>query len=155
MQAICRRYVACFNARYRRSGTLWEGRFKSALIDSASYALACYRYIELNPVRAGMIAEPADYPWSSYRHNALGVFDPIRPHAEFLKLGASDAERRRAYRVLVADGLGQEDIDALRRHTQQQRAWGNDRFREQIEAFTHRAAGVRPRGRPRSSSLDK
>lgn len=69
MQAVGRRYVACFNARYRRTGTLWEGRFKSALVDSDRYALACYRYIELNPVRAGMVGTPGDYPWSSHHAN--------------------------------------------------------------------------------------
>ena len=72
MQAIGRRYVACFNARYRRTGTLWEGRFEAALVDSERYVLACYRYIELNPLRAGMVTSPGDYPWSSFHANALG-----------------------------------------------------------------------------------
>ena len=72
MQAVGRRYVGSFNARYRRTGTLWEGRFKAALVGPSAYALACYRYIELNPVRASMVADPADYPWTSYQANALG-----------------------------------------------------------------------------------
>jgi len=72
MQRLGRRYVACFNARYQRTGTLREGRFRSSLVDSGFYLLACYRYIELNPVRAAMVANPVDYRWSSYRHNALG-----------------------------------------------------------------------------------
>lgn len=76
MQAIGRRYVAAFNARYRRTDTLWEGRFKSALVDSERYVLACYRYIELNPVRAGMVAAPGDYRWSSYHANADGRTEP-------------------------------------------------------------------------------
>ena len=72
MQAVGRRYVGSFNARYRRTGTLWEGRFKAALVDSERYLMACYRYIELNPVRAGMTTDPADYRWSSHCHNASG-----------------------------------------------------------------------------------
>lgn len=152
MQAIGRRYVACFNARYRRTGTLWEGRFKSALVDSESYVLACYRYIELNPVRARMVASPADYPWSSYPHNALGCVDArITPHPSFTQLGTSDAARHQTYQALVAAGLTPGDADALRMHTQQQRAWGNDRFVARVEALTQRAARARPRGRPKSS----
>ncbi|WP_338026909.1 transposase [Coralloluteibacterium stylophorae] len=86
MQAIGRRYVGCFNARYRRTGTLWEGRFKSALVDSEHYLLRCYRYIELNPVRAHMTASPGGYRWSSYRCNADDHPDPIlTPHPEYLK----------------------------------------------------------------------
>lgn len=72
MQSLGRRYVQYFNYRYRRTGTLWEGRYRATLIDAESYLLTCYRYIELNPVRAGMVSHPGDYPWSSYRSNALG-----------------------------------------------------------------------------------
>ncbi|QDH70368.1 transposase [Marilutibacter alkalisoli] len=152
MQAIGRRYVGCFNARYRRTGTLWEGRFKSALVDSADYLLTCYRYIELNPVRAGMVAKPADYRWSSHAHNALGAHESrITPHPLYLGLGANAIERQLAYRELFNAELGSNKIDDLRAHTQQQKAWGSDRFRQQIEALTQRSASVRPRGRPKSS----
>ncbi|MEO8162047.1 MAG: transposase, partial [Arenimonas sp.] len=102
MQAIGRRYVGRFNARYQRTGTLWEGRFKSVLVDSERYVLSCYRYIELNPVRAGMAATALDYRWSSHRHNGRGVSDPrIKPHPTYLALGATEAERLKAYRQLV------------------------------------------------------
>ena len=85
MQAIGRRYVACFNARYRRTGTLWEGRYKAALVGSSRYALACYRYIELNPVRAHMVRTPTEYPWSSHGHNALGLKQAlITPHCAYM-----------------------------------------------------------------------
>ena len=151
MQAIGRRYVGSFNARYRRTGTLWEGRFKAALVDSERYVLACYRYIELNPVRAAMTADPGDYRWSSHARNARGIHETrISPHPTYLRLGADDASRQEAYRCLFATGDDPSETNALRLHTQQQKAWGSERFRHQIEALTQRAAGVRPRGRPKS-----
>lgn len=152
MQAIGRRYVGSFNARYRRTGTLWEGRFKSALVDSVRYALACYRYIELNPVRAGMAATARDYRWSSHGHNACGEHDPrIHPHPAYSALGATDAERRRAYQRLFDEGLTESDADGLRLATHQQKTWGSERFRLQIEALARRELQVRPRGRPRAA----
>lgn len=150
MQAIGRRYVGAFNARYRRSGTLWEGRFKSALVDSARYLLTCYRYIELNPVRAGMVSAPGGYRWSSHARNALGAHEPrITPHRHYLELGNDDATRQYAYRTLINEALCPGEIDSLRAHTRQQKAWGSNRFQQQIEALTQRSAGLRPRGRPR------
>lgn len=150
MQAIGRRYVGGFNARYRRTGTLWEGRFKSALVDSERYTLACYRYIELNPVRAGIVTTPEAYRWSSHARNAHGAHEPrITPHAAYLALGQNDDAQLDAYRRLFAD-IGTHDIDALRLHTQQQKPWGCDRFRRQIESLAQRSVAVRPRGRPRS-----
>lgn len=153
MQAIGRRYVGAFNTRYRRTGTLWEGRFKAALVDSDRYLLTCYRYIELNPVRAGIVAIPGDYRWSSHACNAFGAHDShITPHRLYLELGANDAARRQAYLALFGDAVSSEDLDALRTHTQQQKAWGSEHFRHQVEALTQRAVGIRPRGRPRSSN---
>ncbi len=152
MQAIGRRYVACFNARYRRTGTLWEGRFKAALVGNARYTLACYRYIELNPVRARMVDDPSAYRWSSYRHNALGDIDPrTSEHRDYLRLAQTADKRRSVYRNLVAERLDDSEIRALRAHTQQQRAYGSESFRAKIEALTDRVVQVRPRGRPRSS----
>ena len=152
MQAIGRRYVGCFNARYRRTGTLWEGRFKAALVDSDRYLLTCYRYIELNPVRAGMVAHPADYRWSSHHSNGRGTDEArITPHLCYLALGPSPLERQATYRALFDHSVTYEDTAALRVHTQQQRALGSERFRAQVESLTMRAARVRPRGRPPSS----
>ena len=129
MQAIGRRYVGAFNARYRRTGTLWEGRFKAALVDSGRYLLTCYRYIELNPVRAGMVATPGDYRWSSHACNAFGRHDPrITPHCIYQGLGASSAERRRAYIALFNDAVSTEELEALRVHTRQQKAWAASPF---------------------------
>jgi len=155
MQAIGRRYVACFNARYRRTGTLWEGRFKAALVDSERYVLACYRYIELNPLRAGMVTSPGDYPWSSFHANALGQTEArVHPHDAYLQLGTTGPERRDAYRQLVAAGIAPEDAEAIGVHTRQQKPWGSDRFKRQIACLTQRATDVRPRGRP-ARSRDK
>ncbi|WP_093479039.1 transposase [Halopseudomonas yangmingensis] len=93
MQALGRRYVRYFNSRHRRTGTLWEGRYKSCLVDSDGYLLHCQRYIELNPVRAAMVAAPGDYRWSSYRTNAFGKASRlVSPHALYQKLGSTPAE---------------------------------------------------------------
>ncbi|GAB1595055.1 transposase [Lysobacter claricitrinus] len=152
MQAIGRRYVACFNARYRRTGTLWEGRFKSALVDSDRYVLACYRYIELNPVRAGMVVHPTDYPWSSCVTNALGRDEPrVRPHAAWLALSGTAEQRFAAYRELIASGLTAEELEALTSHTRQQKAWGSQRFKSEIETLVGRSMEIRQAGRPRRS----
>lgn len=149
MQAIGRRYVGSFNARYRRTGTLWEGRFKSALVDSEHYVLACYRYIELNPVRAGMVAAAFDYRWSSHAHNARGVSDPrIHAHPTYRALGATHAERLKAYKHLFNGALTDSDAHALRLATHQQKTFGSERFRLQIEKLAQRELQVRPRGRP-------
>lgn len=153
MQAIGRRYVARFNARYRRTGTLWEGRFKSALVDSERYVLTCYRYIELNPVRAAMVATPNEYRWSSHACNAGGSHDLlITPHPAYLQLGSVAEERQASFRRLFNTALASEDTAELRLHTQQQKAWGSDRFRQHVEVQTQRAASTRHRGRPRSGN---
>jgi putative transposase len=123
------------------------------LIDSECYLLACYRYVELNPVRAGMTTSPGEYPWSSYAHNAWGQQHPlITPHQEYLNWGSNPAARQTAYRELIGEHLDEPQLTALRQHTQQQHAWGSDRFRQQIDALTQRAASVRPRGRPKKPS---
>jgi putative transposase len=107
MQSIGRLYVRYFNRTYRRSGTLWEGRFKSCLVQSDCYLLELYRYIELNPVRANMVDEPSDYSWSSYAINALGVESELQtPHPEYLALGTTKEERLRNYRELFKACVG-------------------------------------------------
>ncbi len=139
MQAVGRRYVRYINAHYRRTGTLWEGRYKSALIDSDHYLLACSRYIELNPVRAGLVEDPAQYRWSSYRHNAGGVPDALlTPHALYQALGSPRAERQRAYHALCRTHLDAQTLAAIRRATHDGAVLGRDRFRAQIEAALQR-----------------
>ena len=115
MKELGQRYVQYFNARHDRTGTLWEGRFRSCLTQSAAYVLACYRYIELNPVRAGMVEHPSRYLWSSYAVNAGMRTDPLlTPHAEFLALSTDTAECHRAYRNLVDDGVEPSLLHAIR-----------------------------------------
>lgn len=101
LQSLGRRYVAHVNAAHRRTGTLWEGRYRSTVLDSDGYVIACYRYIEANPVRARMVAHAADYPWSSYRRNAMGEPDPlVVEHQVYRSLGATMDQTRAAYRKL-------------------------------------------------------
>jgi putative transposase len=112
MQQIGRRYVSYFNRKYRRSGGLWDGRFHSSLIESDRYLLACQRYIELNPIRAGMVSKPSEYRWSSYQTNALG--DPgslIRPHSVWMTLGRCTKERHLNYRRLFSESV---DVERFR-----------------------------------------
>ena len=153
MQLLGRQYVGHVNGRYRRSGTLWEGRFKSSLVDTQRYLLACYRYIELNPLRAAMVASPADYRWSSYHANALGGDDPlVTPHPEYLDLGKSREARRKAYRGLFDEVLDEETINEIRRYLDQQKALGSNRFRQAIEQALGRCMTWRPAHRPPASS---
>lgn len=152
MQALGRRYVRYVNDRYDRTGSLWEGRFKACLVDSERYVLACHRYIELNPVRAAIVVDPGDYPWSSYRHNALGQPDPLltaRP--EYAALGPCAEARHEAYRMLVAQELPDEDIAAIRLYVQRQQALGTERFQHAIGEMLGRRAGPGRNGRPRQS----
>lgn len=152
MQSVGRRYVRYFNREYRRSGTLWEGRFKSSLVQTEHYLLQCQRYIELNPVRAGMVDDPAQYAWSSYQCNALGK--PIRmntPHQEYLALGRTDVDRRAAYRELFRFHVDDELISDIRQAVNKGMALGNDRFKQEIEQVCGRRVTPAKMGRPRSS----
>ncbi|MCU0649868.1 MAG: transposase [Gemmatimonadaceae bacterium] len=118
MQQLGRVYVRYFNARYHRSGTLWEGRFKSALIDTSRYLLACTRYIDLNPVRAGITRSPEDYPWSSYGRLGLAHEDPVvMPHAAYVALGRTPTHRAREYRLLCGGPTVDDAEDRIRRAT--------------------------------------
>ena len=115
MRSLGRRYVPYFNGRYRRTGTLWEGRYRSALVGSTAYLFACSRYIEMNPVRAGMVADPADYVWSSFHSNARGEDDPIvSPHPEHAALGDGRESQCGAYRALFASELTASAVAAIR-----------------------------------------
>jgi putative transposase len=115
MRNLGQRYVQYFNRRYQRRGTLWEGRFRSCLVDSASYVIACHRYIERNPVRAGMVPSAGSYRWSSYRGNAGQAPNAIlTPHPEYLALGLADASRHAAYHELCAAGDAPAFLAAIR-----------------------------------------
>ena len=153
LQSLGRRYVQYFNWTQRRTGTLWEGRYKSTPIDSESYLLTCYRYIELNPVRANMVAHPRDYPWSSYACHAEGKFDRlIADHALYLGLGQKKKERQAAYRALFRAQMGEAALAAIRDATNKGWALGNDRFMQEVSAAASRRAAPLPRGRPRKES---
>lgn len=139
MQSLGRTYVRYINNMYRRSGTLWEGRFKSALVDSERYLLVCSRYIELNPVRAGMITAPDQYRWSSYGRNALGSRDDlISPHSIYLQLGPTDIDRQSAYQALFRSS-GDADIQRrIRVSTNQCTVIGSARFQAEVEKILNR-----------------
>ena len=156
MQALGRRYVRYVNDRHGRTGSLWEGRFKACLVDSERYLLACQRYIELNPVRAAMVVDPGDYPWSSYRHHVLGAPDALlRTHAAYDALGSDPVARREAYRQLVAEAHADDEIAAIRVYLQRQQALGTDRFQQQVSAMLGRRAGPGRSGRPRKPKLGR
>ena len=150
MQSLGRKYVQYFNYKYKRTGTLWEGRFRSCLVESDLYVLACYRYIELNPVRANMVESPKDYRWSSYSCNALGVSSLMcTSHLSYLVLGESDAERLIKYRDSFRGVLKDKLVDDIRMTTQQGLVLGSDQFRKQLQELLGRRLECRRRGRPR------
>lgn len=148
--SLGRRYVQYINKSYRRTGTLWDSRYKSSLVHADAYLLLCQRYIELNPVRAGMVADPALYPWSSYRANGLGEPDSLlHPHALYLDLDAGAVERQAAYRALFRSELDHEALSDIRLALNQGQPLGKGRFLDQVERIVGRRCEVRPRGRPR------
>jgi len=134
MQMLGRYYVQYFNHSYKRTGTLWEGRYKATLIDSEQYLLTCMRYIELNPVRAhGMADHPAAYPWSSYTYNALGKADDlVTPQLEYRRLGNKPEDRQSAYRQLFRSRIPEMTLEALREATNKAWVMGSERFKARI-----------------------
>ena len=149
MQALGRRYVRRFNNRHSRTGTLWEGRFKSSLVDSERYLLTCYRYIEMNPVRARMVSDPEDYPWSSVHANAADGFDPmLEPHEVYLSLDGDETARKRKYRALLDEALTDNELKSIRNHTNQCKALGSKRFLADMTELTGRDVLFRSPGRP-------
>ena len=155
MQAVGRRYVRAFNTRHDRTGTLWEGRYKSCLVDSERYLLECLRYIELNPVRAAMVRWPWEHRWSSV-HAHLGLKEDSRVslHDGYLALG-NDAETRViAYRALLLEPLALGQVEVIRDHLRQERALGSPGFQARVEKTLNRPARVRSAGRPRGRTGD-
>ena len=133
MKALSQSYAQYINKSARRTGSVWEGRYHSCLVDSADYVFVCYRYIELNPVRAGMVRHPGDYQWSSHAANARGGPTLITPHPAYLALSTEDDERRRIYREMFGSYLDVRLIDEVRKATRSGYALGD---------------APRPRGRP-------
>lgn len=150
MKALGQRYAQYVNRTYRRSGTLWEGRFRSCLVQDEIYLLACQRYIELNPVRAGMVAHPAGYRWSSYRANAQGEADIlVKPHPLYEALGLDATARQVAYRDLFREELEAGLLDAIRRATNGNFALGNERFFARVSSAIGKRVVPGKSGRPR------
>ncbi|OYU28890.1 MAG: transposase [Burkholderiales bacterium PBB2] len=149
MQAVGRSYVRYFNLRHQRTGTLWEGRYRSNLIESERYLLACMVYIDLNPVRAGMVQEPADYKWSSHRHCIGQLSDKlVTPHALFWGLGNTPFAREAAYLSLVQAGLSAAEKEQLTRSALSGWALGSPRFVAELKELTPRRLLPGKAGRP-------
>jgi putative transposase len=153
MHCLGRRHVRHVNDRYGRSGTLWEGWHKSCLVGSDEHVLRCYRHIELNPLRAAMVADPGAWPWSSFAANAEARPDPlVSPHPAYRLLGSEARERADAYRRLVAEAIDPADIEEIRADLQRQHALGNPRLQAAIEAPLARRVTPGKPGRPPSAS---
>jgi len=156
MQALGRRFVSYFNKKHGRTGTLWEGRFKCSVVDTDVYCLACYRYIELNPLRAGLVRNPVDYQWSSYRHNASGHTNTlITPHASYLELDTTAPIRRSLYQALVASSVDHEYLDDFRHGIRKGLPVGNNEFRAGIERKLGNRLGSGKIGRPAKTRAAK
>lgn len=152
MQSLGRYYVRYFNQVYKRTGTLWEGRYKSTLVDSENYFLLVSRYIELNPVRANMVDHPAEYPWSSYQHNSLGKpIELITEHDSYLGLGSSNEKRQANYRSLFDTEIPTKSLEEIQHATNKAWVLGNDKFKQQVEELSGRRATPAPRGGDRKS----
>ena len=152
MQALGRRYVCYVNRRYKRSGTLWEGRFKAGLIDSENYLLTCMRYIEMNAVRANIVDNPAEYRWSSYAANAQGQSNPlITNHPVYLTLGSSAVERQNAYHELFQQQLEAPLLDKIRYALNHELVLGGPSFNDRIQGLSNRQVRLSQPGRPRSN----
>jgi putative transposase len=158
-QSVGRKYVQYFNHKNQRTGTLWEGRYRATVVDSEAYLLTVMRYIELNPVRAGMVAHPRDYPWSSYARNAYAATgensDWIKPHPQYLKIARSAAERLSAYRSLFKAAISKQDLAQIRDCTHKGWALGGEKFKAEIETRAQRPASSKGVGRPKAVELDE
>ena len=152
MQMLGRYYVQYYNYTYKRTGTLWEGRYKATLIDSETYLLTCMRYIELNPVRAGMVSHPSEYPWSSYHYNAMGQPDElITPHIEYQRLDKTDETRQAAYRQLFKHRIPENSIEEIRDAANKAWVLGSDRLKKRIQKQLERRVEPNAKGGDRKS----
>jgi len=157
MHSLGAYYVHYINTRYQRTGTLWEGRYKDCLVDSERYFLTVSRYIELNPVRANMCRNPAEYRWSSFRHLAAGVPNSIiSPHLLYLALGSTESERQECYRHLFLEHISELTLQDIRDACNKSWTLGDNQFKRQIESRLGYALPPYPRGRPgNSTTLEK
>lgn len=151
MRVVGSRYAQYINHRYRRTGTLWEGRHRSSLIQAERYLLTCYRYIELNPVRAGVVERPDEFRWSSYRANAWGAKSWLKPHEEYLRLGKTLEECGCAYRELFKERLSEADLHLIREAAHYCQPVGDECFKARIGEKYGINMGRMKRGRPRKN----
>lgn len=149
MQWIGRHYVPYFNRKYQRAGTLWQGRYRATLVDPDNYFFACARYIEINPVRAGLVMHPAEYPWSSYLHHAGSRVDPvITEHRLFWALGNTPFEREAAYKRIIEQFPSDDEIDTITNATVKGWALGSEQFKTRLESQAKRRVSPAKKGRP-------
>ena len=149
MQSLGRMYVMYFNKTYKRSGTLWEGRYRSCLAQNDKYLLELYRYIELNPVRAGMVKDPSDYRWSSYQCNGLGKHsDLLTAHPTYLSINDNANIRQASYRALFTHHVESKLIEEIRLATNKGLALGNLEFKLEVEALSGKSVIEGKRGSP-------
>ena len=150
MQSLGRQYVYYYNKSNHRTGTLWEGRFRSGLVQSSDYLLKCYRYIEMNPVRAQLTDDPGDYKWSSYHSNAKGVESTLlTPHEEYLDLGPTPEDRLSIYQSLFTDQLARDELSAIRESVNTGMIFGSEFYKDILQKKLGRR--VRPEKAGRKS----
>lgn len=153
MQSLTNRYVRYFNSSRERTGTIWEGRFKSCLVDSDHYLFTLYKYIEMNPVKAGLVIDPKEYPWSSYHHNALGVVDPlISEHPLYLDLATTKDERAAHYQSMMSNVNLSEENQNITEATIRGEALGDVNFNNWVSLQTGRPAKLTSHGGDRKSA---
>ena len=149
MRAIGQAYVQAFNHRHGRIGTLWQGRYKSSLVDSETYLLRVMRYIELNPVRVAMVDVPEAHRWSSvHLHLGLRPDTLVTPHPLYLSLGNTPGARADAYRAWLTAATDEDEVARIRAHIAQEKALGQPRFQAMLEKTLNRPVALKPRGRP-------
>ena len=149
MKRLTQIYVQRINRLYNRSGPLWSGRYKATLVGSDRYLLSCYRYIELNPVRANMVSHPAEYQWSSFKFNSGRCRSTlIEPHPAYIALGSDSKQRHFAYKALVAEALTNVELNQIRDATRQGVPLGDSQFVAKIEEMSGRRLELKRPGRP-------
>ena len=154
MQSMTNRYVRYFNAKHQRTGTIWEGRFKSCLVDSDYYLFTLHKYIEMNPVKAGMVKDIADYQWSSYRHNALGQADSlITEHKLYKDLGANAEQRCESYREMIDELNITKQENQITEATMRGEVYGSDSFHSKISGLIARPTKLTTHGGDRKSEI--
>ena len=155
MQFVGRNYVSYINRTYDRSGTLWEGRYKSSLVNAPQYGVACYRYLGTNPIRSNLVATPDAYKWSSYSANAQGKSrDMLQPLQEYTALGATDDMRQQIYQALLSNPQDKYEMEMIQQCVQSGTPLGDERYQAELSKKLGFQVGYSKRGRPRKDQAD-